>query len=62
MRTRVRYTREVGLGSMLTSGRLGDLAAEDKPGAHTSMDRMSDPQWDVLFLCFDTEVGSIGKD
>ena len=31
---------------------LGNFIAEDKPGVHTCMDRMSDPQWDVLFSFF----------
>ena len=43
---------------------LGNFVAEGKPEVQTTVDRMSDPQWDDIFLSlfFVTEVGSIGKD
>ena len=47
---------------MQACGMLGNFVAEDKPEVHTIVDWMSDPQWDVLFFLFVTEVGSIGKD
>ena len=47
---------------MRTCGMLGNFVAEGKPEVYTAVDWMSDPQWDVLFSFFDTEVGSFGED